>query len=141
MTMVGESHAVETLQNVPETRGSDVREDVAGTQVQQLESLDVLAGRVAHDINNLLTVITSFGALVANDISAAQRDGCVHIENASADMERLLTAARRGAGLTGQLQSFRALPSDTGVAFSPPVQRRRRPLATPGDDSHGQAER
>ena len=140
MTMVGESRPVETFQNEPDTRGSDVRANAAGTQFQQVESLDMLAGRVAHDINNLLTAITSYGTFVADDIRAAQRNGCVHLGNASADIERILAAARRGAGLTGQLLSFQALRSDTGVASSPPVQRRRHPLVTSGDDSHGQAD-
>jgi signal transduction histidine kinase len=104
--MVSESHHVEKFQNQPDMRGSGVREDVTGAQVPQPESLDMLAHRVAHDINNLLTVITSFGTFVAEDISAARLNGCAHLENAAADMEKVLTAARRGAELTGQLLSF-----------------------------------
>src|SRR6266699_720031 len=107
MTMVIESHDVETFPNEPGTRGSGVRVEVAGAQVQQSESLDMLVPRVAHDINNLLTVIISFGTFVADEISAARRNGCAHLENSPADMEKILTAARRGAGLAGQLLSFR----------------------------------
>ncbi|HEX6359617.1 hypothetical protein [Actinophytocola sp.] len=106
MTMVSQWHHVETFQNEPDLHGSGVREDVAGAQVQRSESLGKLAGRVAHDINNILTVITGFSAFVAEDINAAQRDGCAHLPNASADLEKILTAARRGRGLTNQLMSF-----------------------------------
>ncbi|GLZ38882.1 hypothetical protein [Actinokineospora sp. NBRC 105648] len=90
MTVVGESHLGEP------------------------ESLDALAGRVAHDLNNLLTVITSFGTFVAEEISAAQRDGCAHLDNAPADVQKVLTAAERGAELTGQLLS-RIPRADTDV--------------------------
>jgi hypothetical protein len=106
MTMASESHHVEAFQNEPDIGRSGVREDVTGAQVQQPESLETLAVRIAHDINNLLTMITSFATFVADDISAARLNGCTHLENASADMEKILTAARRGAGLTGQLGSF-----------------------------------
>jgi CheY-like chemotaxis protein len=66
----------------------------------------MLAGGVAHDFNNLLAVITSFGTFVAEEITAAQSNGCDHLQNASADVEKVLAAARRGAGLTSQLLAF-----------------------------------
>jgi signal transduction histidine kinase len=116
MTMVSESGDVETFQNEPDMRGSGVREDMTDAQVEQPETLGRLTDRVAHDINNLMTVIISFGAFVAEDISAARLNGCAHLENAAADMEKILTAARRGAGLTGQLLSSRTPPTDTGIA-------------------------
>jgi hypothetical protein len=116
MTMVSEFHDVETFPNEPDMRGSGVRDEVTGDQVRQPESPDMLVHRVAHDINNLLTVITSFGNFVAEEISAARHNGCAHLENSSADMQKILTAAGRGAGLAGQLMSFRTPPTDTGVA-------------------------
>jgi signal transduction histidine kinase len=100
MTMLSESHHVETFRNESDTRGSGVREDVSGP-----ESLDMFASRVAHDLNNLLTVITSFGTFVADEIGAAQHNGCAHLANAPADIEKIRTAARRGAELTRRLLS------------------------------------
>ena len=77
---------------------SSVREDVTGAQLRQPESLELLVRTIAHDINNLLTVITGFGTFAADDISAAQRNGCVHLEGAPAYIEKILTAANNYAG-------------------------------------------
>jgi hypothetical protein len=85
MTMVSKSHHVETFRNESD--------------------MDMPARRVAHDLNNLLTVITSFGTFVADEIGAAQQNGCAHLANAPADIEKIRTAARRGAELTRQLLS------------------------------------
>jgi nitrogen-specific signal transduction histidine kinase/CheY-like chemotaxis protein len=75
-------------------------------QAQRLESLGLLSGGVAHDFNNLLAVITSFGSFIAEEVAQAQHNGCEHLSNAAGDIDKVLAAARRGAGLTSQLLAF-----------------------------------
>ncbi|MGB3438661.1 MAG: ATP-binding protein [Actinophytocola sp.] len=75
-------------------------------QAHRLESLGMLAGGVAHDFNNLLAVITSFGTFVAEEIEAARKIGCDHLDRAAQDIDRVLRASRRGVSLTQQLLTF-----------------------------------
>ncbi|MBK6457164.1 MAG: PAS domain-containing protein [Gemmatimonadetes bacterium] len=64
-------------------------------QAQRLESIGRLAGGVAHDFDNLLTVILSHAAFARQDIKQADED--------LAAIER---AGARAAELTGQLLAF-----------------------------------
>ena len=75
-------------------------------QAQRLESLGMLAGGVAHDFNNLLAVITNFGTFVAEELAAATTNGCDHLDRAAQDIEKILSASRRGISLTQQLLAF-----------------------------------
>jgi len=75
-------------------------------QTQRLENLGILVGGIAHDLNNVLAVITSFGAFVGEEITQARDDGCDYLGTAGEDIEKVLRAARRGAGLTEQLCAF-----------------------------------
>ena len=75
-------------------------------QAQRLESLGMLAGGVAHDFNNLLAVITNFGTFVAEEIAAATKNGCGHLDHAAQDIDKILRASRRGVSLTKQLLAF-----------------------------------
>jgi signal transduction histidine kinase len=67
-------------------------------QAQKMEALGRLAGGVAHDFNNLLTVILGYGSLVAGQVA---RD-----PDAARNLEQMLLAGERAAGLTRQLLSF-----------------------------------
>jgi PAS domain S-box-containing protein len=67
-------------------------------ETSKLDSLGLLAGGIAHDFNNLLTVITSCTELVHMQLEPGT-------EMAN-DLEEVLTAADRAAGLTRQLLSF-----------------------------------
>jgi PAS domain S-box-containing protein len=64
---------------------------------QKLESLGRLAGGVAHDLNNQLSVILGSTGLAMQ----ANLDDAVH-----EDLEMVLTAGTRAAALTGQLLAF-----------------------------------
>jgi PAS domain S-box-containing protein len=73
-------------------------------QSQRLESLGQLAGGMAHDFNNLLGVISSYAAFVAEE---AERQCPAEAWDAvRADIDQVLRAADRAAGLTHQLLSF-----------------------------------
>jgi signal transduction histidine kinase/CheY-like chemotaxis protein len=66
-------------------------------QAQKLEGIGRLAGGVAHDFNNILTVILSSCHLLRGDVSA---------NGAQARLEMIETAADRAASLTRQLLAF-----------------------------------
>ena len=67
-------------------------------EVQKMEALGRLAGGVAHDLNNLLTVIRGYGALLAGVVPA---EG-----DARAFLDEVTAAGERAAALTHQLLSF-----------------------------------
>ena len=67
-------------------------------QSQKMEAIGRLAGGVAHDFNNRLTVITGYCALISQ--RAAADSGLRHY------VEEVQQAAERSAGLTRQLLAF-----------------------------------
>lgn len=74
------------------------QKEVAIQQAQRIESLGLLTGGVAHDFNNLMTVISGNLALVLEDPSISP-DGIEILEDA-------VSAARDGTELTRQLLSY-----------------------------------
>jgi nitrogen-specific signal transduction histidine kinase/CheY-like chemotaxis protein len=67
-------------------------------QAQKLEVVGRLAGGVAHDFNNLLMVIRGYTEML--------RDGLAGNEVLQGNVQRVLQAVDRAAGLTGQLLAF-----------------------------------
>ncbi|MDM8538362.1 response regulator [Desulfobacterales bacterium HSG17] len=67
-------------------------------QAQKMESIGRLAGGVAHDYNNALSVIMGFTELALEEI---EPEGQLH-----EDLTEVLVAAKRAAGVTRQLLAF-----------------------------------
>ena len=71
-------------------------------QLQKVEALGQLAGGVAHDFNNILSVISSAVEVLAQELGrAGMRDA-----NVSVEIEDIRAAARRGAAFTNELLGF-----------------------------------
>jgi PAS domain S-box-containing protein len=92
-------------------------------QSQKMEAIGTLAGGIAHDFNNILTVISSYSAML---ISAHGNDAM------RPELEEIATAARRATALTRQLLTFgrkaiaqvRPLDLNDVVAEMEPMLRR-----------------
>jgi PAS domain S-box-containing protein len=67
-------------------------------QAQKMEAVGALAGGVAHDFNNILTVVSGFAEL----LMAARKPEQADYE----DLEKVVSAARRGAELVRRLMTF-----------------------------------
>jgi PAS domain S-box-containing protein len=65
---------------------------------QKLESLGVLAGGIAHDFNNFLSAILGSASLVRQRLPATDAN--------NADLDNVIGAAQRAAGLTRQLVAY-----------------------------------
>ena len=67
-------------------------------QAQKLEAVSRLAGGIAHDFNNLLASIRGNAVLIGHQLDAAAAP--------QAEVNEILSAADRAAGLTRQLLAF-----------------------------------
>jgi two-component system cell cycle sensor histidine kinase/response regulator CckA len=67
-------------------------------EVLRLEAIGKLAGGIAHDLNNMLTAIVGFSDLVAQSMGS--------LDARRSDVDQIIRAAGRAAGLTRQLLAF-----------------------------------
>lgn len=65
---------------------------------QKMEAVGRVAGGVAHDLNNILTIVFTFGGFVLEDLP----DG----SSAREDVEQIMEAAGKASRLTSQLLAF-----------------------------------
>ncbi|KAF0246391.1 MAG: PAS/PAC sensor hybrid histidine [Planctomycetota bacterium] len=68
------------------------------TQAAKMEAVGRLAGGVAHDLNNLLTIIQGYGQLLSKKLARG--------EAAAGELDEIRYAAQRGNSLTQQLLAF-----------------------------------
>lgn len=80
-------------------------------QAEQLEALGRLAGGIAHDVNNVLTVVMGFAESALDSVpdGTAARD----------DLAEVISAAARAAALTGQLLAFARRQPSAPMVFDP----------------------
>jgi two-component system cell cycle sensor histidine kinase/response regulator CckA len=93
---------IERLENAFDRMASRVEQqqrlEAQLMQSQKIEAVGRLAGGIAHDFNNVLTVVRNYTELVRADMPEGS--------DAQRDMDEVLKATERAAGLTRQLLAF-----------------------------------
>lgn len=100
-----------TLVDHTEVREAEARRIQAETELlrtQHTEHIGLLAGGIAHDLNNLLSVVTSNGEFLRDDAPEGPLEDAI---------DDILGAARAAAGLVRQLLAY----SGSGSVFRRPL--------------------
>jgi PAS domain S-box-containing protein len=95
---VDDEHFLQAMAHILGTAVERNRSDRASRQTQRLEAVGRLASGVAHDFNNMLTVIGGFSELV--------KEGLGKEHPLQDDVAEIIKAGRQAAGLTRQLLAF-----------------------------------
>lgn len=108
-----ESTAIAIIRNITETVQAEkerARLEASLTKAQKMEAIGMLAGGVAHDLNNVLSGLVSYPELLLRDlpedsplrrrVAMIQKSG----EKAAHIVQDLLTLARRGVTVTEIVQ-------------------------------------
>ncbi len=90
----GEDEVVFIVRNQTERHNLEERMRTA----QRMEAVGRLAGGVAHDFNNMLTVIQGYASLLIDDLHEN--------DPARADIQVIIDATKRSSGLVSQLLTF-----------------------------------
>ena len=98
--------------DVTERRRTDEEQRLLRAQLrhaQQLEAIGRLAGGLAHDVNNMLTVVMGFAESAMQSLAADSP--------ARQDVAEILSAASSSAGLTRRLLAFARQQPSTPMVF------------------------
>ena len=92
-------------------------------QSERVEAVSKLASRMAHDLNNMLMILTGYGEELLNNIPAGSP--------LRTDIQEILAATERMSGLTGQLLAFarRQVAVTNSVVLEPLLENLSRRLS------------
>lgn len=90
----GKCHAIGIMRDITERKSLEVQR----LQSQKMETVGLLAGGIAHDINNILSVIGGYGSISLMDLKED--------DPLRANLVQIIAAADRGANLTRNLLNF-----------------------------------
>lgn len=94
-------HVIAIIRDITERRKAEEekkRLELQFLQVQKMESIGRLAGGVAHDFNNILSVIIGYGEIIQERLSNS--------DPLKDYIKQIVEAGKRAAGLTNQLLAF-----------------------------------
>ena len=95
---VDDVHFLQAVAHVLGAAISRLRSETTTRQTQRLEAVGSLAGGIAHDFNNILAAIIGYGELVQAHLPEG--------DPSHSDVNEILNASHRAAGLTRQLLAF-----------------------------------
>ena len=84
-----------------------IRTEERVREAQKMEAVGQLAGGVAHEVNNMMTVVLGFGEFALRRVGQAEENGTTALLSAlRGDVEEIVKAGRRAATITEQLLAF-----------------------------------